>query len=224
MAVDLNMDMSDLIAALKNGGGGDSFAVYAYARNAAICLCAAGAVFGWHRFYYEPKQENIAELHEEHTLYAGKQKEMPAMKDNIARMKKHIADEKEQYLYTISRFFDDSDIDTAYEHVSSVAKATDMSVMAVRKGRDGAGKLIPEDAVTHIHAEPVPVSVKLKGSYPDYLRFREVMRAGKQLYTLTDERLNLTKDTRYFGHIEADITLTAYTLDKDAVISRLGAY
>lgn len=227
MAIDLNMDVGDILDALRSSGGGDSFVVFAFATNAAVVLAALGAVFAWHQFYYMQQNTVISELHEEHEIYSQKSREMPQMQKNIVRMKSHLVDHKEQYGVTLNRFFDGTQIDTAYEHVSAIAKDTEMTVLAVKKGRaisDKDNLLIEDTALKYLELTPVPVSVRLKGSYPDYLRFRSAMEEGTPFYTVTSDSLTLTSDKRYFGYIEADITLTAYTMDKDAIITALAAY
>lgn len=226
MAIDLNMDIGDVIQALRKGGDKESFAMFAYGTNIAIVLAVFAALYTWHMFYYTPQQKNMAVLQEEYRLYEQKAKELPLMQANIKRMNTHIKENKHTYTETLGRFFEGKNIDMAYQHVSAIAKDTDMTVMAIRKGREVSkdAPLIAQDTFTHIDVTPVPVSLRLKGSYPDYLRFRKVLREGKPFYTVTADTLTLTKDPRYFGHIEADITLTAYTMKKDAIITALADY
>jgi hypothetical protein len=228
MAANLQMDMGEMIAFLKSGrtpDGGTSLFPYVWIRNVAVLFVCIGALAAWHRFYYAPRQEAIAALQEEYAAYAEKAQAMPELEANIARMKKSVTDRKAGHLAALNRFYDNGTIDKAYETVSDVARKTDMTVTSIKAGDLGKAKsgisFLPEGAATRTSVMPIPIQIRLKGSYPDYLAFLTDMRKAEQVYAVRSEEVGLTADERFFGYVEAEVTLVAYAMEKNELLAKL---
>jgi len=227
MAANLQMDMGELIAFLKTGktpDGETSFFPYIWIRNIGVATAAIGAAAAWHQFHYVPQQEKLAQLREEYAAYDDKAAAMPQMEANIARMESFIKNERAQHLAALDKFYGNESIDSAYKTVSDLARHTDMTVVSIKSGdikKDERALLAPPEAAKKIAATPIPVQVRLKGSYQNYLRFIAEMRDAGQIYAVGHENIGLTDDERFFGHIEAELTLIGYALDKSEMLGYL---
>lgn len=215
------MDMGELIAFLRTGrtpDGNTSFFPYIWIRNVGVAAASVVLAAIWHKAYYVPQTVALAELRAEYAAYDEKAKAMPKIEANIARMETFISGEKPAHMAALDKFYGNDTIDAAYHTVSDVARRTDMTVLSIKSGdikKEEKDLLAPADPSRKLIVTPIPVNVKLKGSYQNFLRFIAQMQDAAQIYAVGSENLTLSDDDgASAGFIESDVTLAAFSVDK----------
>lgn len=244
MAVDLNMDVGaafkEFMAKRKAGEAGGSGATSggspldALGAYKNLALYGVGLVIGIALFVYllylpkharyEAKMTKLAEVHD-------KKKQLDTLNLQIAALKKQLSNSKTEYLEGLQQFGNSEDLDDLYKSISDIADRYGLVVANMKeistKKRSGA---VPTSTAgstaataTDTAAAPVKtgpevietkVKVDLRGRYAQYMRFKEDLAIAETLLTINTETIKISSTKENPGHVQIELDLTTYAIDK----------
>lgn len=235
MAVDLNVDMGDLMKKLmnKNGkgqsvanvsaaGGGSAmekimFYKYIILAGFVVMLCA---VYFFLNIYASATKENM-EKEAKLTELLKKKEELVQLKQRADTIKNTLSKSKERYLEELSHFGNSEDLGELYQSVSKLATKYNLIVLNIKeveppkvtpkKGKDGKEIVEPKKLVS---AKEIKVDVELKGAYNEYMLFKEDLSIAEMLLNVNTENIKVGKSTIDKNLIYAKLNLSTYAIDK----------
>lgn len=231
MAINLNQDMGALMKDLlgKNNAGsstagaseGTFLKKISPFRNALVMftLISAGTCAYYKMYYLKTEQINqdkateIARLNDLKT-------QTVQLEQKIATLKEKLNSSKEEYLESLSHFGNSEDLGALYQSISVLAEKYDLKVLNIKElpkpppppePLDAKGKpIVQERPLTQV--KEVKVGVELRGSYVQYIHFKEDLAVAEMLLKIDEEAVKVRKDD--IGSIYAELTLTTYAIDK----------
>jgi Tfp pilus assembly protein PilO len=241
MAVDLNMDMGELIKGMlnknkdksendeasvnettDNSGSSLSNKIMPF-KNIIIIFIIIGASAGaYYKLHYQKiiaenleKQEEIARLQ---TL----EKEAKSLEAKINTMKKQLDSSNEEYLESLSHFGNSEDLGELYQSISILAEKYDLKVLNIKELpkpppaaeplNSKGTKRTRRSRSNATEVTEVKVKVELKGPYIQYIKFKEDLAVAEMLLKINEETVKVKQDE--VGKIYAQLNLTTYAIDK----------
>lgn len=231
MAINLDMDMGELIEALMKKGKGKkpakteaadapagekkatpaSKAANPYKKS----LVLTGGVLGVFALVmlgvYMPynsslsaKQQKIVELKE-------KAKELTVVSAESVAVKNDIKANADYYKSVLSQFGEHEDIGNLYSTLSNVATRNRMVVVNVKE----SAKTLKDEKKFGTLIKRKEISAVLEGRYADYMAFKKALANEPVPLAIKAETIKLAQDKSQAGKIFVQLTLLTHTIDKE---------
>lgn len=228
MSISLDMDVSDLIKLLRKKKGGAKPASPVESNKpakaskaaaltdspykktimaAAVVLLFFGAfMMGIHSPYVAANQEKRQQLLDAKL----KMSEMSTIDTSTHNLKQQLLNSKEDYTELLSNFDDHEDFGSLYEAISNLAMVHKLTVYNIKE----TDRVHSKEKINGILLKESEVHVELKGSFNNYLAFKEALDKEKALLTTHTEVIKVLNDEDNRGKVTATLGLLTYTIDK----------
>ncbi len=232
MAVDLNMDMGDIVKGLLNKGGSTS-AVAAPAAGSPMAkvkpfiplviftIVLVGVIFAYVEFVYRPMQAVNNEKNKELLRLEDMKQKIPTLDARIKNLKNKLSESKEHFVEELSHFGNSEDLGELYQSISLLATKYDMVVLNIKeiatvkppaKIVDGKEVKVNKNKT---EVKEVRVDVELKGKYMDYINFKEELAVTEMLLKINSETVQVKSKADERGVVYVAMNLSTYAIDKE---------
>lgn len=140
-----------------------------------------------------------------------KQAELLRMDSEARKLEEDLVASKEYYTDLLDYFGDNEDLGYLYESVSSLAMVNHLLVLNVKEAGSSQARQLKNDVVIRENQ----VEVELKGSYLDYMSFKQALAQEKALINIFSENIKVLAEGVDVGKVSAKLKLLVYTIDKE---------
>jgi hypothetical protein len=202
-----------------------------------LLLIISLASFAYYKYYYSLKTAENAKKYAEVKRLNDLKVETENLEKKITVLKNKLHDSRELFIDKLSHFGNSGDLGELYHSVSVLATKYNLSILNIeeieakakeseedpKSSKKGKKK---EEAPAKVEKNDQPkvaevgVALEIKGSYSDYILFKEDLAVAEMLLKIDAENIKVKENE--VGIIFATLNLTTYAINKTPFQNALG--